>query len=315
MTRPISALELDPDALRTDFYVRPSFFRKDGYRQDVGLALVNLVTRLAIGAMLGYVLYCLGAFFWFALTQTIPAVTNFINGHIPALPRHAIRDGDFERFSAVIGAAIVFVKSAKDVKKKEDGPGFIYRFMLFLHVPNKYQEKPTTKWQFIFGYVVIYLTGIIGLAGGTCLLWFWGDIWSWFNHFPAIHAFTSHVYSVIKSNPITLWAWNWVLLSALKYVPSILGLLFFAHIPQSQLTRDAQLVITKALVERDVPLRWPVPGNIRDLAGDLRYMQVHDGVAADAPDSLLGWMLLVGFFAMFLAGFGSCIIQVVAKKG
>jgi hypothetical protein len=306
----MATIQTNMNATRDDYYVRPSFRAREGYQKDLKAALLNLATRLTQSAMLGFMLFCLGAFVWYVTTQTIPTVTDLVN-QIPPLFRHAIRDGDFEKFSAAVGVAIVFAKPAKDVKLKER-PGLIYRIMGLLGVPTKYQERPTSGRQLALGYFSIYLASLFGLAVGTCLIGFWPQAWTWLDHFSAVHTFSTHSLTIIHSNVALNKLWSVLLTDVLKFIPSVLGLLFFGRIPLSRLTRDANLVVVKALVERNIKLRWPMPSNIRDLAGDLQFQRDHDGTIVDAPDEVIPALLGVFVLAAFCSGFGACIVEVVA---
>lgn len=302
---------VNSDVRRTDFYVRPSFRQRPGYRKDPLAALGNLVLRIAIGVVLGLLLYCMAATVWDIFTQLIPAETTWINTHIPTLARHAIRDGVLDKFFALLGVAIMFVKPAKDVKAEGDPKG-IFRLACLLRVPNKYQKDETTPRQFVFGLPSIYLFASLGLAAGVVLLYFWNQLYTGFGHFGRLDGDIHHLSVVALTIPVVSILWSVVISSIPKFVPSFLGVMFFGRVPSNRLTRDVQFLFVKLLVERNVRLPWWVPANIKDLAGDLEYERARYGMIVNGPDELLPWAFGLGALGLLMSGFGICVVYYLA---
>jgi hypothetical protein len=302
------------NAQRDQYYVRPCIRKRKvrkGYRRAPMEAVANIATRIAIGVLLGLLLYCAAACGWFILTQMIPAERVWINDHIPTLVRHAIRDGILEKFFAVLGVTTVFVKPTKDLKKKSRPP-FWYRRALNLRVTNRYQKSETTGRQFVFGLPSIYLFALPGLAVCVGVFLSWDTAYAWmFRH--GWLTGINHVATVALSIPVVSFLWSAVITSIPKFVPSFLGYRFWGKVPADQLARDLQFLFVKLLVERNINLRWPIPANLRDLAADMQYERDRYGTIVDGPDRILGWAIAAAVLLLIAAGAGLIIVYVLAK--
>lgn len=302
----------NPDAKRSDYYQMPRF---SDPRIEMKLrAFVNVVMRFGLGVAFGIFLYCAMGAIWYIVTQLIGPVHDAMHAHISSLYQHGIRDGDFEKFIALTGVAAVFAKPPKEITDETNIP-WPYQFLNFLRIPNKFQGRPMSGWQFLFLVPALYLVASPGLTLGTV---FYANVSNWWrSSLAAMHAtnsvnhFTAHVLSL----PFIGFLWLHVIAAAPKYLPAFLGVALFGFVVSGYAAWNVQAVFLETLVAKKPGIKLPfiVPAIIRDHVGDIQYKRELTGTEVNEHGHLYVWSMAGVWSLTLLAGAGGVIIYILAK--